>query len=256
MHPLFAKFNLLNKEIIIGTFGLLVVVSFILSFILVLILAKKKNYDVSDTFDNLLLILSGGILSALITGLFYTDNILKINSSYSPTLISWGGFLGGIIVVIILKLRWKIEIFKLLDLIIPGYTLALAIGRVGCFFGGCCYGKHTDSSWGVYYINKIAPASNSVQPLIPVQLISSFVLVIITVILIYSLFKSKIPGNTFVLFLFLYSIKRFSIEFFRDDNRHFLFGLSDGQCYAILLFAAGMTLVFRNKIIAAIKSKF
>jgi len=42
MHPLFAKFNFLNKEIIIGTFGLLVVISFILSFILVLILAKKK----------------------------------------------------------------------------------------------------------------------------------------------------------------------------------------------------------------------
>jgi len=255
MYPVFASFNFLNKEIIIGSYGLLMVISFIFCSVLTLVLAKKKNYDSFDIINYLLLIISGGILSAFIVGLIYTGSIIKIRGMYSPPLISWGGFLGGIVVIIILKLTWKVEVLKLLDLISPGYALALSIGRIGCFFGGCCYGKHTDSWWGVYYTDVIAPASHSLQPLIPVQLISTVLLLLLTIILSYILLKSTSSGNTITVFLILYSISRFSLEYLRDDSRHFLFGLSDGQIYSILLLSAGILLIFRKRIILFFKTE-
>jgi phosphatidylglycerol:prolipoprotein diacylglycerol transferase len=174
---------------------------------------------------------------------------------YSLPLISWGGFSGGIIVVFILKLAWKTEIFKLLDLISPGYALALSIGRIGCFMGGCCYGKHTDSSWGVYFTHCMAPASQKLQPLIPIQLISSILLFILTLLLIYIYIKSSSPGNSIITFIIIYSISRFIIEYFRDDSRHYVFSLSDGQIYSILMLIAGIILIFRESIINLIRNK-
>ena len=228
------------------------VISFIFSSALILFLSKKSIYDNFDIINYLILIFSGGFLTALIIGLIYTGNFTIIGDMYSLPLISWGGFLGGIIVVIILKLTWKVEVLKLLDLIAPGYALALSIGRIGCFLGGCCYGKHTDLSCGVYYINIIAPASFAVQPLFPVQLLSSILLLLLAVILSYIFVKSNTAGNTITTFI-LYSISRFFIEFLRDDSRHFLFGFSDGQYYSIMIFIAGILLLFRQRIIIFFK---
>lgn len=222
------------------------IISFILSSALVLFLAKKKKYNISDTIDYLLLIYSGGFLSALIIGFIYTRSIIKIGDMYSLPLVSWGGFLGGIIVVIILKFTWKVEILQLLDLLSPGYAIALSAGRIGCFFGGCCYGKHTDSVCGVYFFNSLAPASKMIQPLFPIQLVSSMLLIILAVILVFVFFKSKKPGYTFITLLLLYSIGRFVIEYFRDDSRYFLSGLSDGQCYSLILFSTASILLFRK----------
>jgi len=255
MHPIVAQFYFLNKEIIIGSYGLLIIISLFLSASLTFVLAQKKNYFIADIIEYILLIFSGGFLFALIVGLLYTRGIEKINNMYSIPLISWGGFTGVIIVIVIFKLAWKTEVLKLLDLISPGYALALSIGRIGCFMGGCCYGKHTNLSCGIYYTHYLAPASHKLQPLVPIQLISSLLLFILAIVLVYLFLKSNSPGNTFITFIIIYSISRFIIEYFRDDSRYYALNLSDGQIFSILMFIAGIILIFRKNLINFIRSK-
>ena len=69
MYPVFAIFNLLNREVIIGSYGLFMVISFIFSSALILFLSKKSIYDNFDIINYLILIFSGGFLTALIIGL-------------------------------------------------------------------------------------------------------------------------------------------------------------------------------------------
>ena len=219
------------------------IISFLIGSVHVLLLSRKLNYSNNNTLNYLFILIAGGFLSSLIVGFVFYPYQFNISSGNSITLISWGGLIGGIVIIFLIGYFWKENILHLYDLFIPGYACALAIGRIGCFFAGCCYGKHTNHWWGITFSNSMAPASHVVQPLVPVQLISSLFLFILSGILTFSLIKKfSDRGYTFMLFLFLYPIFRFIIEHMRDDPRIFFFGLSDGQSCSILLLLLGIAL--------------
>lgn len=224
------------------------IISFLIGSIHVLLLSRKLNYSITNILNYLFILIAGGFLSSLIVGLIFYPYQLNISSGNSIPLISWGGLIGGIIIIILIGYYWKENIFQLYDLFIPGYACALAIGRIGCFFAGCCYGKHTNNWWGITFSNSMAPASHAIQPLVPVQLISSLFLFLLSGFLSFSLIrKFSDRGFTFMQFLFIYSIFRFIVEFMRDDPRIFIFGLSDGQNFSILLFLFGVALYLYRK---------
>ena len=131
----------------------------------------------------------------------------------------------------------KIDMLAYLDLMIPSVALAQAFGRVGCFLAGCCYGKETESCLGVVFTNSdFAP--NGVKVL-PTQLFMAAGDLLIMAVLLWYAKKKPMGGRTSALYLILYSIGRFLVEFLRNDDRGTVGMLSTSQFIAIFTLAAG-----------------
>lgn len=114
-----------------------------------------------------------------------------------------------------------------------------ALGRVGCFFAGCCHGIRTDSFLGVYLKNPEVP-----YKVLPVQLFEAAFLTVLCAFLIIRFLDGKryaLPS-----YLILYGIWRFSIEYLRGDDRGqtFVSFLTPSQLTAILLILLGIALIF------------
>ena len=134
-------------------------------------------------------------------------------------------------------MRWyRLPIWKIADLFAPSIALGLFFARTGCFMAGCCYGKETSLPWGVTFTDPLSLARLSV-PLHPTQLYEAAGGLFLFLFLIWMEKRKSYEGQIFWLFLLLYSILRFLIEFFRDDPRGFLFGtlLSTSKPIGILL---------------------
>ena len=112
-----------------------------------------------------------------------------------------------------------------------------SLGRVGCFFAGCCYGKPTDSWLGVKF-------PRLPEPVYPTQLYEAAFLLILFAVCSYLLLKKQFRHNMTV-YLIGYGIFRFLIEFIRGDDRGKLFGLlSPSQFWSLGMVILGVLLYF------------
>jgi phosphatidylglycerol:prolipoprotein diacylglycerol transferase len=113
--------------------------------------------------------------------------------------------------------------------------IAHAFGRVGCAFAGCCYGKEITSGIAMY---------NHGAWRIPTQLYEAFFLFVLYAVLFY-LVKRKNFKYTMPIYLFVYGIFRFIIEFFRADERGTLVGaISPSQFWSIAMVVLSVVIFF------------
>ncbi len=167
------------------------------------------------------------------------DNFLQNPMQYlaGAGFVVYGGIIGGALTIYGFCKIKKIDMLSYLDLMIPSVALAQAFGRVGCFLAGCCYGKETDSCLGVVFTNSdFAP--NGVK-LLPTQLFMAVGDLIIMAILLWYASKRPMRGRTSALYLILYSIGRFVVEFLRNDDRGTVGMLSTSQFIAVFTLIAG-----------------
>ena len=145
--------------------------------------------------------------------------------------VFYGGLFGGMIAAgIVMKLR-AYPAVTMTDIAAPSVALFHAFGRIGCFLGGCCYG--VESTFGVVYTHSLNESANGVRRL-PVQLFESGYEFILFFLLSYLLKKGLLKGKLFALYLVLYGIFRFFIEYFRGDAyRGFIFGISTSQFISV-----------------------
>jgi phosphatidylglycerol:prolipoprotein diacylglycerol transferase len=229
------------------------IVAVISAFSLTIRLAKRSSLERYEVSSALFVTVASGIGGAYITGvIMFLPDLLSAGfgglSGFSPVLVSWGGILGGTTAVLILWRAWKFSLPDFADLCAPGYLLGIGFGRIGCFFGGCCYGVHTDSWIGVHFTHPLALASCGIQPLVPTQLISAAYLITAGIVFAAAYTRRRfIPGNLFAWSALCYSVFRFSIEFWRDDPRVFLWKFSDGQLFSICFFLTGVIIILRNR---------
>ena len=146
-----------------------------------------------------------------------------------------------------------------MDIYAPAIALGQSVGRIGCFAAGCDYGKLTTSGWGLVFTNPYSHEVSGVPlgvPLYPTQPIMSLASLTLFVILMWRYSKKTRDGEIFVLYLGLYAVTRFCIEFLRgDEDRGFVFHhlLSTSQFIAILAFATAAVLaliVYRRPALA------
>lgn len=165
----------------------------------------------------------------------------RLRYSFSGGMVYLGGFIGAGIGVWYFIKKYKLEPLKSLDVFAISMPILQMFGRMGCFFAGCCYGRPTDSFLGVVFPQGgLAPAGIKLFPTQLFGALGNFLIVL--VLLIYSS-RSKKPGSTLGLYLIMYSIGRFIIEFFRGDEiRGIYFGLSTSQWISIPLLIVGIGL--------------
>jgi phosphatidylglycerol---prolipoprotein diacylglyceryl transferase len=160
--------------------------------------------------------------------------------------VVYGGIIGGILAAMLYCKRKKVSFLKYFDLLAPSVALAQGFGRIGCFLAGCCYGCETSSSIGVVFHNS-SFAPNGVK-LLPTQLFSSAGDFLIAAVLIIFSSRPRARGKTGALYLILYGIGRFAIEFFRDDYRGSVGVLSTSQFISLIIFAIGIAMFFMKKL--------
>lgn len=152
--------------------------------------------------------------------------------------VVYGGIIGGFLTIYGFCKIKKIDMLSYLDLMIPSVALAQGFGRIGCFLAGCCYGRETDSCLGVVFTNSdFAP--NGVKVL-PTQLFMAGGDLILMAILLWYAAKRPMRGRTSMLYLILYSVGRFAIEFLRNDDRGTVGALSTSQFIAVFTLLAGI----------------
>jgi phosphatidylglycerol:prolipoprotein diacylglycerol transferase len=149
-----------------------------------------------------------------------------------------GGLTAGVIACYIYCRIKKVDFIEYFDLVAPSIALAQCLGRIGCFFAGCCYGRETTSACGITFLHSdFAP--NGVK-LIPTQLIMSGAnLIHMAVLLLIARFAKK-KGLVSGLYIIFYSIGRFLIEYLRNDDRGTVGALSTSQFYSIITLVAGV----------------
>jgi len=156
--------------------------------------------------------------------------------------VVYGGLIGGLVTSMIYCKFKRVSFLQYFDLAAPSIALAQGFGRVGCFLAGCCYGRETDSCIGIVFHNSLL-APNDIK-LIPTQLFSSAGNFLIALALFLYARKGPRTGRIGALYLVLYSVGRFGIEFFRDDYRGNVGALSTSQLISIFVFVIGMAMFF------------
>jgi prolipoprotein diacylglyceryl transferase len=122
-----------------------------------------------------------------------------------------GGLIGGTVGVWITKKIIGLK-EKRGNLFAPAIAIGLAIGRIGCFLNGCCYGSPSSLPWAVDFGDGI--------PRHPTQLYESMFMFILFFILQFGIDESKaLPGYLFKLLMIIYFIFRFLIEFIRVEKQ-------------------------------------
>lgn len=185
---------------------------------------------------------------ALIGGLPYlfSDTSAFVGKYLSGGFVFFGGLYGFLLAAWIYIAASKAPKNEVWRGLIPCIPLFHGFGRIGCFLTGCCYGKVTDSWFGVCYQRaEIAP--NGV-PLIPVQLVEAGLEFALFVALVYGIRKGRDYRWLLGIYMFWYGVGRFFLEFWRGDMyRGFIGALSISQIIAILTAVFGGVLVAKKE---------
>ena len=164
-------------------------------------------------------------------------------------------FLGGAVTAIVSLLYFMkkkhLPVFKTADFFVVALPLGHAIGRIGCFLAGCCFGKPTHMPWGVSFTHPhtLVPPQFQGLPLHPTQLYEVAANLILFFLLQHYYKKPHKNGGVLAAYIVGYCAIRFVIEFFRGDFRGgFWLGLSPSQLIsALAILAVSVTWIFLKK---------
>ncbi len=251
----------MRREILphIHSYGLMLCIAFILAMFITYRHLKKYFIDPYVVFDLIIAALIGGILGARI---FYIIGNWKEFSGHFwevfkfwnvEGLVFYGGLIFGALAVILVIRIKGLPLWIIADA--AGFSLALGLGvtRIGCFLNGCCFGKPTSLPWGVTF-----PASTRLvmgmpwdTPIHPTQIYEMLLDILIFIILIVIYKKLKYHGEVFFIFLALYGLDRFFVEFFRY---HKAYGQLTFQVMSLALtLGALIFLNFRSRILPEVR---
>ena len=145
------------------------------------------------------------------------------------------GFLTAFLGCFIIIKRHKGSPTVWMDFFTPIISLGYALGRIGCFLAGCCYGEPSSVPWAVTFSTDVAAPANT--PLHPTQLYLSVSEFIILALVLFIEKKKIFPkGGLFCFWLLLHSMSRLIIEPFRGDFR--------GEVFLSLSLSSWISLVF------------
>lgn len=223
------------------SYGLMLGLAFVAGSILASREAERKGIGGEWMYDFLLVTLLAGVIVShalyvvLNLGL-YVSNPWTILNITEEGLSLHGALAAGVIVALWFCRKRGVSFYTLADTLAPSVALGIGIGRWGCFFNGCCYGVPTSGSWGV--LTRYAPGLRY-----PTQIYESIAAFALFALLWSVRSKMKADGQVFTLFLLMYSVIRFFVEFFRESA--YLGPLTYAQAASILIVAVALYWFYR-----------
>ena len=228
MHPILYKIGPFN----VYSWGFMVALGCMAALAVMVRFGRKEGIKPERILDVFVYMIISAVIGAR---LFYViaffhkfkGNLITIFFLNQGGLVFIGG-LCGVLVMMITYVRYnKINLWKLLDACSPGTMIGYAIGRIGCYFNGCCYGIKI---FGVE---------------LPTQIYSSISGFVIFFLLAYLYKNKKYDGQIFLYALFFYSIYRFFLEFLRYNPIHYWI-FTPNQFLAGLMFMVSSYILWKK----------
>ena len=239
-------------------FALLVVVGFFLGVLLARRRSLQEGLD-PDLIDDLApWVLLGGLIGArlLFVAEYWGEKVATLGAVFrvwEGGLVFYGGLFGAVVAVLLVRAARAFPLLATLDALTPALALGIAIGRVGCFLNGCCYGDPCPIPWLAVRFPPHSPpwlaeqaqgiipaAARASLPLHPTQLYAAFDgLVLLALLSAYYPLRRR-DGAVFGLFLLTYPVLRFLVEALRDDEKALITGLTIAQVTSLFVLASGL----------------
>jgi len=228
----------------IYTYGVLLAAAYLLGLRLAMSRAKARGLDSARVLDLGIYIIVSALVGAklllLLTDLpSYIENPAELMTLVRAGGVFYGGLIAAVTVALLYIRKIGLPLWTTCDVFAPGIALGHVIGRMGCYFAGCCYGVPTDVPWAITFTDPFAAANVGTPlniPLHPTQLYEAGAEALILGLLLATEKKGRpFPGRTFWLYMLLYAISRFVIEFYRGDDRGMVMMFSTSQFISVLL---------------------
>jgi phosphatidylglycerol:prolipoprotein diacylglycerol transferase len=255
MHPIFLRLG----PVTLHTYGVLLVTAVLLGLWLARRRAAATGLDPDSVWNLGVYMVLAGLVTAKVWYILSDWNYYMANPRQLLSLdmlraggVFFGGFLGAIVVAVLYAWHAKLHFLPVADAYMPGLALGHAIGRLGCFSAGCCWGRETDVPWGVIFTDPNAQLIVGTPlgvRLHPTQLYESTTEFLIFLLLLWLTRRQKFTGQIFAAFAVLYGAARFIIEFYRGDpGRTMVFGgtISVMQVVSLGLIVWGTWLFLRG----------
>ncbi|MBF0290857.1 MAG: prolipoprotein diacylglyceryl transferase [Nitrospinae bacterium] len=250
MHPILFQFG----PITLHTYGLLAASGFLLGIAWTARLARREGViDQQVVYDASFWLIISALVSSRLAYVIveyrhYISNPLGVFKIWEGGLVFYGGVIGAVGALILLARIYKFDVWRFADLAAPGGALGHAVGRLGCFFAGCCYGQPTDVPWAVTFndIHSIAPIG---IPLHPTQLYDALNELVVFSAITILWPRRKFVGQIWWTWVGLYAVGRAIVETFRGDPRGALLDgvLSTSQTAAVVAVALALFFYFKNR---------
>lgn len=243
----------------VHSYGVLLMLAIVLSVWRAYAVAQRRRsadpaYPLSpeDVLDVTIWIVAGIVIGARLMFVAvdwgeYKGHPATIFQVWNGGLSFHGGLIGVIIALILFSIRRRVPFLVLGDLIAPSAMLGYAVGRVGCFLNGCCYGAPTNLPWGVRFHDDgiVTPPSH------PTQLYSTALSLVFFGVLLWVERRQKFPGQIAFLYVLFSAIERFVMEIWRADvtSTVVALGLTDVQwlCITMAVVAVGALAWLRRR---------
>lgn len=261
----------------INTYGVLLALAFLAALLIAARLAARDGLPRERVYDLGLWMLLAAIVGSKVLMLFtepeYRENpwrLISLDFLRSGG-VFYGGFVAAVIAGYFLIRRYNLPWWKTADAFAPGIALGNAIGRQGCFAAGCCWGKPTGMPWGMHF-SELGHDITGVPTIVshlddpaqqaywseklgglfaplhlhPTQLYESFGALLVFFFLLWLHKRKRFSGQVILFYALLYAVMRFTIEFFRDDPRGdilgltSLTGLSTSQMLSLIIGVTGL----------------
>ncbi len=240
-------------------YGVMYFTGIIIAALVAIFICKKRDlpkYDI--VYSGVYSMIGAAIGAKILFMIISLPTILKMNLGFYNTIIVllsggfvfYGGFVGGFLGLVIYIKQFKMKLMPFIDVYATVVPLGHAFGRIGCLFGGCCYGMEYDGPFAVVYHYRISDSTPLDTPLLPTQLIETVGLLLIFAILLTVYLKGAKPGVVPVIYLCCYSVMRITIEFFRSDSERGSFlGITTSQwiSMALIVITVASVVIYRCK---------
>lgn len=244
MHPILLDFTVpgVGFHVRLPAYGFFLALAFLSAIQLGHVRAMKKGLDPELMGNFYVVLILSSMLGARATYVAlewqrFADRPWEALLLWKGGLVFYGGLLGGFLGCYAF-VRWaRMSALAMADLAAPCIALGHAVGRLGCYFNGCCHGVPTSGPFGVAF----PYTTGDYQLRHPTQLYETAGLIVIVIVLSRIFWRAHRPGAVAVWYALTYAPLRFVVEMYRGDARGgFLYGLSPSQVGSVVALAAGL----------------
>jgi len=248
MYPILFQFTVFGHHMTVHSYGVLLMIAFLASVAwayrtTIRHAGEPGAIDSNDLLDESVWMILAGIFGARILFVAldwseYKDHPARWLQIWEGGISFHGALFGGLIALIVYCSIKKISVLKFADLVAPAVMVGYAIGRVGCFFNGCCYGGETNVPWAVRFNDE----GHWTNPSHPTQIYSAILSVFFIFALQRMYERRAFDGQVFCWYMILAAAERFLMEIWRAGvtSTGGAFGLTDVQLLCIVLASGGI----------------